>query len=308
MSIRTFNWADSPELTRFFDSRGTAEGDGRELARRIFQETLAQPGLNPTSNCFLLGQDGGEEGIPGYCLVYWEPAISRVVLEMAVAPALESSRAERNLAQLAASRSAELGAQVAHICLPAGLPRQTLLEAEGFSQVRVYWDMLWNHTPVTPALIPEAYSLRSFRKGDAATLTQLQNAAFTSSWGFAPNTVEQIEHRSARSNTSHSAILLLYHGDRAAGYCLTAIVPDRGKPKGIIGMIGVSPDYRGKGISKPILTASMEYLQSAGVAEIGLEVDGSNTPAIRLYHSVGLEKVGELNWFELNLRAPVRPH
>ena len=73
-------------------------------------------------------------------------------------------------------------------------------------------------------------------------------------------------------------------------------------------MIGVSPDYRGKGISKPILTARMEYLQSAGVAEIGLEVDGSNTPAIRLYHSVGLEKVGELNWFELNLRAPVRPH
>ena len=110
MSIRTFNWADSPELTRFFDSRGTAEGDGRELARRIFQETLAQPGLNPTSNCFLLGQDGGEEGIPGYCLVYWEPAISRAVLEMAVAPALEGSRAERNLAQLAASRSAELGA------------------------------------------------------------------------------------------------------------------------------------------------------------------------------------------------------
>ena len=56
------------------------------------------------------------------------------------------------------------------------------------------------------------------------------------------------------------------------------------------------------------LTASMEYLQSAGVAEIGLEVDGNNTPAIRLYHSAGLGKAGELNWFELNLRAPVRLH
>ena len=56
------------------------------------------------------------------------------------------------------------------------------------------------------------------------------------------------------------------------------------------------------------LTAGMEYLQSAGVAEIGLEVDGNNTPAIRLYHSAGLAKVGELNWFELNLTAPVRPH
>ena len=56
------------------------------------------------------------------------------------------------------------------------------------------------------------------------------------------------------------------------------------------------------------LTAGMEYLQSAGVAEIGLEVDGNNTPAIRLYYSAGLGKAGELNWFELNLRAPVRLH
>ena len=56
------------------------------------------------------------------------------------------------------------------------------------------------------------------------------------------------------------------------------------------------------------MTAGMEYLQSAGVAEIGLEVDGNNTPAIRLYYSAGLGKAGELNWFELNLRAPVRLH
>ncbi len=45
----------------------------------------------------------------------------------------------------------------------------------------------------------------------------------------------------------------------------------------------------------------MDYLQSINVDEIGLHVDGNNTPAIRLYTSVGFEKVGELHWYEYNL-------
>ena len=56
--------------------------------------------------------------------------------------------------------------------------------------------------------------------------------------------------------------------------------------------MGVEPDYRRKGISKSTMVASMECRQSVGVVKIGLEADGNNTPAIRLYNSVGLEKVG----------------
>jgi ribosomal protein S18 acetylase RimI-like enzyme len=62
-------------------------------------------------------------------------------------------------------------------------------------------------------------------------------------------------------------------------------------------MIGVAPDYRGLGVSKPILSASMEYLKAVGVDDIGLHVDGDNMPAIRLYSSMGFNKVGELHWY-----------
>ena len=93
----------------------------------------------------------------------------------------------------------------------------------------------------------------------------------------------------------------LSHGDEIAGYCWTCVSPLNDKTKGLIGMIGVVPDYRGRGVSKPILLAGIEYLQSIEVAEIGLQVDGSNTPAIRLYTSVGFEKRGELHWFERKL-------
>ena len=66
----------------------------------------------------------------------------------------------------------------------------------------------------------------------------------------------------------------------------------------MIGMIGVVPSYRGKGVSRHILQAGMKYLRSAGMPEICLEVDGSNDPAVRLYKSTGFKTMGERHWFE----------
>ena len=63
-------------------------------------------------------------------------------------------------------------------------------------------------------------------------------------------------------------------------------------------MIGVVPDYRGKGVSRTVLYAGMEALRSLDVADIRLQVDETNHPAISLYESVGFEKAGERYWFE----------
>jgi mycothiol synthase len=79
------------------------------------------------------------------------------------------------------------------------------------------------------------------------------------------------------------------------------MVPSDNGPRGIIGMIGVVPDYRGKGVSRHVLHAGMQHLRSIGMAEVGLEVDGNNDPAIRLYTSTGFKKTGERHWFELDL-------
>ncbi len=49
--------------------------------------------------------------------------------------------------------------------------------------------------------------------------------------------------------------------------------------------------------------AGMQYLKSTGVANIGLHVDEINSPAIRLYTSVGFEKVGELHWFAFQVES-----
>ncbi len=151
------------------------------------------------------------------------------------------------------------------------------------------------------AELPAGFAVRSYHNGDAPVFTQVQNDAFEGSWGFCPNTVEQIEYRSGMANTSHQGILLLCEGDKTAGYCWTCLVPARNGTKGVIGMIGVVPGYRGRGISRPILLEGMKYLRSIDVTEIGLQVDGSNAPAIGLYTSVGFEKAGESQWFTREL-------
>jgi len=66
----------------------------------------------------------------------------------------------------------------------------------------------------------------------------------------------------------------------------------------MIGMVGVVPDYRGKGMSQHILQAGMKYLRSAGMPEICLEVDENNEPAVRLYTSTGFKTTGVRYWFE----------
>ena len=75
-------------------------------------------------------------------------------------------------------------------------------------------------------------------------------------------------------------------------------VPVESGVRGMIGMIGVVPKFRGKGVSRHILQAGMQHLSSVGLAEIGLEVDGNNDPAVRLYNSTGFKTLGERHWFE----------
>jgi mycothiol synthase len=299
LPVRNFTWKDLPAVLDFIGKVQAQDEHGRRLRRQNFKELLGQPGLAPEENCLLLEEEGQ---ILGACLIFPELLISRAVLGLDIDPRAANTSLERELVRQVVERSRDLGVQVAHICLGQNSPRSQLLKEEGFSLARVYWDMVWREDRVPLADPPDGFTIRSFQPGDAPALTEIQNAAFTGSWGFSPNTEEEIEYRSSMGNTSFPGILFLLNGEKIAGYCWTFMAPANGKTRGIIGMIGVAPDYRGRGVSQPILLAGMEYLKSIGVEDIGLHVDGDNTPAISLYLSVGFKKVGELHWYEFRFR------
>lgn len=288
----TANWL--PALLDFVETSSNWGDQHRELGRRIFQDKLGQPGLSPQENCLLLEERGK---IQGYVLVFPEPPISRAVLELES----QGQPGELELVRWGVRRAKALGAKVVHVCLPEGSPKAETLKSEGFTLVRRYWNMVCRRIDLPEAELPEGFSVRQFKGGDAAALTEVQNAAFEGSWGFSPNTLEQIRYRTGIADTSHDGILLLKNGMETAGYCWTHVAPIDGDLRGIIGMIGMSPDYRGRGISNAVLLGGMKHLRSLDTADIRLQVDENNAPAVRLYAWAGFEKAAELHWFELAL-------
>ena len=288
----TANWL--PALLDFVETSSNWGDQHRELGRRIFRDKLGQPGLSPQDNCLLLEERGK---IQGYVLVFPEPPISRAVLELES----QGQPGEMELVRWGVRRAQALGAEVVHLCLPEGSPTAETLTNEGLTLVRRYRTMVCRRKDLPEAAMPDGFSVRQFHQGDAVSLTEVQNTAFEGSWGFSPNTLEQIKYRTGTADTSPEGILLLEHGDKTAGYCWTNITPVDGDIQGVIGMIGLSPHYRGKGIAGIILMAGMKYLQFRDVEDIRLEVDENNTPAIRLYTWAGFEKARELHWFELAL-------
>jgi len=285
-------------LVEFVASHNSTASELQDLCRNTFRYVLGQPGLVPLETCLVLEQD---DQIKGLALVYREYPISRSVIEVMIAPELAGGPDELEILRGAVSLVKAERLNVTHVCVMPGTERGKLLEQLGFSPVRTYLDMLWNQDQLPYVSLPSGYSVRSFQNGDTALLTKVQNAAFIGSWGFCPNTEEQIEYRTEMPNTSKEGILFLFEGDRPAGYCWTVIVPSDNGLRGTIGMIGVVPEYRGKGVSRHVLHAGMQYLRSIGMAEVGLEVDGNNDPAVRLYTSMGFKKMGERHWFELDL-------
>ena len=101
------------------------------------------------------------------------------------------------------------------------------------------------------------------------------------------------------SVTSHDGILFLCQGETVCGYCWTYVMGDAAKRVGIIFMIGIHPDYRRRTAGQAAADGRAAIiLHHLGVDHVELEVDGANTPATRLYFSLGFTKDSESYWFE----------
>jgi ribosomal protein S18 acetylase RimI-like enzyme len=75
-----------------------------------------------------------------------------------------------------------------------------------------------------------------------------------------------------------------------------------------VGVVGVLPEYRGRGIARRLLTRSLEELRQRGAKQAGLGVIEKNVPAYSLYTSLGFEHYGGMVEFEISTtEAPEVP-
>ena len=300
MLMSTFTWDDVPALVELINLVTEAESGDRIVSLSSLKEELSQPELSAEENCFLFTDD---RGLQAYCLIIPELRIGRTVLELGIHPGHRETGIENEVLATSVARAKELGAQVLHVCLPPSRFWEELMERDGFTLVRRYWLMDWLDESVPTVDLQPGLAIESFRPGDEERLTQIQNATFEGSWGFSPNTVEQIAYRAAMPSDRPPVVLFMTSGGDTAGYCWTLICGPPEKPVGIIGMIGIQPAYRGRGLSTPILLAGMHSLRERGAGHIRLNVDKENVAATKLYLSAGYEMVQELHWFESSVSA-----
>jgi len=310
-NTRNYQPADFNKYVLLIAEVEKLEPTGRRVSPQFVAEQLRQPNYSPEQDLFVIEID---EDIAGYMDVKRELTIGRVVLDCWVHPEHRRMGLGTKLLNNATNRAKELGAKVAHVNIREdNMVAIRVLSRLGFSLVRRFLELRLDIADVGETVrdkIPSRLGTamdeagpgyRYLQHGGEDKLTQLQNRAFAGTWGYNPNSVEEITFRINSSTCSQEDIVLIYERDKAIGYCWTGISCEEGIPsirKGRILMLGVDPDYRGKGIGKKLVLAALARLKNKGLQVAELTVDSENKAACALYQSLGFEVQTNTFWYE----------
>lgn len=285
-TFRSFEWGDIPTLA----SLQQANGDNVE-------RWLRQPNLQPERDCILAY--AGDKPV-GYAYLMTETAISRGVLISGTAEGAGTSVARALLGEAAAAARA-LGLGVLQVDVPeADSVARLLCEESTMRRIRTHHHMRRNENESIDVAMTAGAATRLASKDDVAAVTELQNAAFTGSWGYAPNTEEEIRYRifDLPSVAPDPVVLLEIDGNLMA-YCWNH--SESPTSPGIVGMVGVWPDQQGKGYGKMVTGAGINHLLRMGARPVEITVDSENSPAIRVYENVGFSLDWRSFWYEMTL-------
>ena len=274
---------------------------GRCTSRKTLGEYLQRPLYHPESDLFIAETSGK---IVGFLSITPEFIIRRVLLDCLVHPAHRRKGLAKRLLDQATQRAKELPVEIIHVSVAEeNSTAREALSRTGFKVVRQFLEM---SLPLRALKLPDMprneFTLRHLQRGEEAKLANVQNRCFSDTWGFNPNTPEEIAYSLSLSDAIAGDVVLVYDGDRPAGYCWTKIngetSTETGGRKGRILMLGVDPDYRGRGIGRLALQAGLSYLQDKQVKAVEITVDSENHAAYSLYKSSGFQVIARSFYYE----------
>jgi mycothiol synthase len=304
IKIRNYRCSDFDNYVQLHMETIKLDRSGRSISKQRLAEDLGHPSFQPENDLFV-AEHGGS--IIGYAAVFLEAAIKRAILECMIHPLHRKKGIATKLIGRAIRYAEEAESKVVQVSLSEiNLPARNLAQRLGFKFIRYFHELkLALNNIRLPGLEPSEYIIRSLEPDEADKLTHIQNHAFADSWGFNPNTLEEIAYRINLSSCSPENIMMAYLKNHPIGYCWTRIMiednPAANGMKGEIHMLGVDPDYRKKGVGRNVLLAGLADLKSKGVTTVELTVDGEDPVALGLYQSVGFELCSRTEWYEKKL-------
>ena len=212
------------------------------------------------------------------------PAHRRHKLGLALVQALTAEAGDRQLRLWA------------HGDLPAA---SRLARSAGFERVRALWQMRRSlQAQLDRPQIAEGITVRTFVIGrDEDEWTALNRRAFATHPEQGAWTRADLDLREQEPWFNPEGFFLAERAGRLVGFHWTKIHGQDGEDSEEIGhahqaigevyVVGVDPTERGSGLGRALTLVGLRYLRSRGLFQVMLYVDESNTPAIRLYESLG---------------------
>ncbi len=297
--IRNYKPADFGKFLQLTIEADEPEPSGHYTSPQALNERLSRPHYSPEHDLFVVERAGA---VIGYMDLTPEPSIRRVILTCFIHPSYRRQGLASKLLGHAVHRCQELGTKVVHVNIRQdNIAAKSTLSKFGFKLVRRFLHLRLDISKVRWQDMNQAtLQYRYFRCGEDERLTQIQNRCFARTWGYNPNTVQEITYLTNLTNFSPQDIVLASDGDKSAGYCWTRTTykGESDERVGQIFMLGVDPCYRGRGIGKRVLLAGLSYMKRKGIQLAELTVDNRNKVACSLYRTIGFEVQSSSLWYE----------
>lgn len=269
--------------------------------------TLDNPRLDPDLGGWSVGYENGLA--IGYSLVESELNIGRMIVGLAVLPGREDALSDlldegvRRAVKVADAERFEI-----HVAVRDTEDGSVVdaLEAKGFEVVRTVLKMRVDVADVAlmEGKVPTGSMIRDANmadSGEAFVVTNLHNACFTGSWGFSPNTVDEVSGRTAADAARNGFAPIVVIEDETEGVVSAYNWITLNEGDGRVEMVGVHPSMRGRRLGWAIFNAGVERLIEHGATTLSLDVDSQNPPARRIYESAGYRTYSEVNYFGLEM-------
>jgi mycothiol synthase len=187
----------------------------------------------------------------------------------------------------------------AHGDLPAAA---RLAAAAGFGRVRALWQMRRSlRSPLDEPRVASGVTIRTFEVGrDEDAWIDLNARAFAHHPEQGFWTRDDLDVREREQWFDPDGFFLAERGSKLVGFHWTKIhsagsgdaEPGEHEPIGEVYVVGVAPSEQGTGLGRALTLIGLRYLRGRGLPQVMLYVDESNTPAIRLYESLGFSHTG----------------
>ena len=300
-TIRNYQPTDFDRYSQLNIEVAKLEFTERCTSPQRLRESLYRPNHSPEQDLFIVET---ARNIVGYMDVLPEVGIGRVILDCLIHPDHRRQGLATKLLGHAIHRAKDLGVRVAHVNIPEdNVTAKSVLSKLGFRFIRRFLELRVDVSNIRWQDNSQCVvKYRNLQPGEEGKLAQFQNYSFADTWGYNPNTVEEIVYWTNLSGSSLEDVVLACEEDKVVGYCWTGITRKReaalGKKRGRIFMLGVDLNYRGRGIGKRVLLAGLAHLKSKGLQVVELSVDGENKVARGLYRSIGFEIKISTFWYE----------